>query len=166
MASESRSRWWGTCHSKQGTRFIRRCRSNPSRVSVRLRNSLFRVTRLDGIFQRNTGSALIWEGGVRAEISWLSRWLLVLKFQARTVWVPESHSREAWVDNLRFEGTFLHGSQIYCIELLSDLCKCWVIEWARGYIISYCCRTMFFQQWSECNWIPSTNPILIGLSRC
>jgi len=96
MASESKSWWRGARCFEQDAWLIPGCRSHSVRVSVRLWYSFCRMTQIDGTFW-NKGSAPIWKGGIGAAIPWLSRWLLVLKFQARIVWVPQSYSREAWV---------------------------------------------------------------------
>jgi len=55
--------------------------------------------------------------------------------------------RESWYPQIlrRSYMTF----QIYSIELLLDLCKCYVLNGTRELKPNTCRRTMFFQQWSE-----------------
>ena len=127
MASESRSWWWSSCCFEQGTRYICWCWSSSSGVSVRMgflplsRDPTWwyssREIRAQHLFEKEVSEQRFpdYQDG-----SWSSSFRL--GFYGYVSLIRER--RECWYFQLLSKPYMTF--QIYCIELLLDLCKLWL----------------------------------------
>lgn len=164
MASESRSWWRGACRFERGTGLIPGCWCHSTRVSVRLWYSFpcdvgwryfSREIRAQHLFEKEVSERRFpdYQDG-----SWSSNLRLGLYEYLSLI----RERRESWYSQIL--GNSYMMFQIYCIELLLDLCKCWVLDGTGGLKPNTCCRTMFFQQWSEYNRSSCNNCMFINFS--